>query len=65
MLRTTRPEGMTRPQCLDGNGWDNAISTGFHITSIPAIWLVNRKGVPAIPNARAGLDGQIAKHPAG
>ena len=63
MLRTTRLKEMTRPQCLDRIGWNNAISTGFHIPSIPTIRLVNSKGVPAIPDARAGLDGQIASSP--
>jgi len=61
MLRTTAQKGMTWPQYFDGKSWDNAISTAFGIRSIPTMWLVNKKGVVAIPNARADLDGGIAK----
>ena len=61
MLRMTAQKGMTWPQYFDGKGWENAISSGFQIKSIPTMWLVNKKGVLAIPNARADLEGQIAK----
>ena len=61
MLRTTAQKGMTWPQYFDGKGWNNAISSGFHVKSIPTMWLVNKNGVLAIPNARADLEGQIAK----
>jgi thiol-disulfide isomerase/thioredoxin len=61
MLKTTSQKGMTWPQYFDGKGWNNAISSGFHIKSVPTMWLVNKKGVLAIPNARADLEGQIAK----
>ncbi len=61
MLRTTAQKGMAWPQYFDGKGWENAISSGFHIRSIPTMWLVNKNGVLAIPDARADLDGQIAK----
>jgi thiol-disulfide isomerase/thioredoxin len=61
MLRTTAQKGMTWPQYFDGKGWDNAISSGFHIQSIPTMWLVNKNGMVAFPNARADLDGEITK----
>ena len=41
--------------------WDNAISTAFGIRAIPTMVLVNKKGVATNPNARADLDGGIAK----
>jgi len=61
MLRMTALKGMTWPQYFDGKGWDNAISSGFHIKSIPTMWLLNKKGIIAIPNARADLQGQIER----
>lgn len=41
----TKRENMTWPQYFDGNGWDNVIGSRFGIGSIPAMWLVDRKGV--------------------
>lgn len=32
-------------QYFDGKGWENAISTSFGITSIPAAWLIDKKGM--------------------
>jgi thiol-disulfide isomerase/thioredoxin len=61
MLRMTSQKGMIWPQYFDGKGWENEISSGFHVRSIPTMWLVNKNGVLAIPNARADLEGQIAK----
>jgi thiol-disulfide isomerase/thioredoxin len=61
MLKMTAQKGMTWPQYFDGKGWDNAISSGFHIQSIPTMWLVNKNGLVAFSDARADLDGEIAK----
>ena len=40
---------------------DNAISSGFHIHSIPTMWLVNKNGVIAYANAGADLDEEISR----
>ena len=37
--------GMTWPQHFDGKGWQNEISSSFGITSIPAAWLLDKKGM--------------------
>ncbi len=40
-----KKENMTWPQYFDGGGWQNKISTGFGIQSIPAAWLIDKKGM--------------------
>jgi thiol-disulfide isomerase/thioredoxin len=57
----TKSKGMTWPQYFDGKGWTNEISTRFGITSIPTMWLVNKKGVVVDTNARGHLEAQVEK----
>jgi thiol-disulfide isomerase/thioredoxin len=52
---------MTWPQYFDGKGWQNEISSGFGIESIPAMWLVNKKGIVATMEGREDLEGQVLK----
>ena len=40
-----RKQGMTWTQYFDGAGWKNKISSGFGINSIPAAWLIDKKGM--------------------
>jgi thiol-disulfide isomerase/thioredoxin len=61
MLRVTAQKGMTWPQYFDGKGWNNEISTGFHIRQIPTMWLVNKNGLVATTDARGNLDAAIAQ----
>jgi thiol-disulfide isomerase/thioredoxin len=56
-----KEHGMAWPQYFDGKGWQNEISTQYGISSIPAMWLVNKKGMVVNTNARAGLEEQVAK----
>ena len=37
--------GLTWPQYFDGKGWQNSISSAFGINSIPATWLIDKKGM--------------------
>ncbi|MEP6671499.1 MAG: TlpA disulfide reductase family protein [Chthoniobacter sp.] len=60
MLRVTAEKGMTWPQYFDGKGWNNEVSTAFHIQSIPAMWLVNKSGIVATTEAAGNLDAAIA-----
>jgi thiol-disulfide isomerase/thioredoxin len=60
MLRIAAQKGMTWPQYF-GEGGKNEISTGLHIQQIPTMWLINKNGVVATTEARANLDGDIAK----
>jgi hypothetical protein len=36
---------MTWTQYFDGAGWENKISKSFGISSIPAAWLIDKKGM--------------------
>ncbi len=40
-----KKNGMTWPQYFDGGGWQNKISKPFGIDSIPAAWLIDKKGM--------------------
>ena len=57
----TKEHGMVWPQYFDGQGWDNRISKGFGINSIPAMWLVGKDGKLITKNAREDLAGQVEK----
>jgi thiol-disulfide isomerase/thioredoxin len=61
MFKVMAQKGMTWPQYFDGKVWNNEISTGFHIHSIPAMWIINKKGIVATTEARGNLDGEIAR----
>lgn len=56
-----KERGMEWPQYFDGKGWENAISTKHGITSIPAMWLVNKKGIVVSTNARGDLEEKVSK----
>jgi thiol-disulfide isomerase/thioredoxin len=61
-MRTVAQEkGMTWPQYFDGQGWQNAMSSKFHIREIPTMWLVNKAGIVATTQAGGNLDTEIAK----
>jgi thiol-disulfide isomerase/thioredoxin len=57
----TKQNGMVWPQYFDGQGWDNKISKGFGIHGIPAMWLVDQKGMLVTTNGRDDLAGQVEK----
>ena len=52
LLKFTKQAGMTWPQYFDGKGWANDISTRYGINSIPAAWLVDKKGFVRTTEAR-------------
>ncbi len=56
-----KEKGMEWPQYFDGKGWQNEISTKYGIDSIPAMWLLNKKGMVVSTNARGGLEETVAK----
>ena len=45
-------QGMTWAQYFDGAGWQNKISSEFGIKSIPAAWLIDKKGMLRETNLR-------------
>ncbi len=57
----TKAKGMTWPQFFDGKGWDNQISRNFGITSIPAMWLIDKKGMLVNADARDNLAADVEK----
>jgi len=52
---------MPWPQYFDGEGWANKYGKEFGINSIPAMWLVDKKGNLRDLNARAGLADKVRK----
>jgi thiol-disulfide isomerase/thioredoxin len=52
MEEATKKLNMTWPQHFDGGGWQNKISTSFGIRSIPAAWLLDKKGMLRETNLR-------------
>ena len=52
---------MPWPQYFDGKGWKNAISTKHGISSIPAMWLVDKQGKLVDKHARRDLEGKVEK----
>ena len=56
-----KEKGMAWPQYYDGKGWDNEISTRYGIDSIPAMWLLDKKGMLVSTDASEDLDAAIAK----
>ncbi|MCG3147598.1 MAG: Thiol-disulfide oxidoreductase ResA [Verrucomicrobiae bacterium] len=61
LLDYTKSNEMTWPQYFDGKGWGNEISTGFGVTGIPTMWLVDKKGFVRNTEARANLEAEISK----
>jgi thiol-disulfide isomerase/thioredoxin len=57
-----KDKGMAWPQYFDGKGWKNDISSKYGISSIPAMWLVDKKGMVVSTNARANLEALVEKH---
>jgi thiol-disulfide isomerase/thioredoxin len=58
LLAYTKENGMTWPQYFDGNAWSNDISTSFGINAIPAMWLIDKKGMLVTTHGRDDLAGR-------
>ncbi len=56
-----KERGMAWPQYFDGKSWQNEISSKYGINSIPAMWLVNKKGMVVDTEARSGLEERVQK----
>ena len=56
-----KERGMEWPQYFDGKSWRNEISSKYGINSIPAMWLVNKKGMVVSTSARGGLEEKVHK----
>lgn len=61
MLAFIADKKMTWPQYFDGKGFRNAIGSSYAVRTLPAMWLVNRKGFVAFTDARGELDDLVKK----
>lgn len=61
LLAVTKEKGMPWPEYYDGKEYENEISYAWGINSIPALWLVNKKGMVVDMNPAGNLDAAIAK----
>ncbi len=57
----TKEKGMTWPQYFDGKGWENEFAQKYGVHSIPAMWLVNKKGIVISTEARENMAEQVEK----
>jgi thiol-disulfide isomerase/thioredoxin len=56
-----KEKNMPWVQFFDGKGWQNEISTKYGINSIPAMWLINKKGMLVSTDARQDLEAKVEK----
>ena len=56
-----KDRGMKWPQYFDGKGWENDMSRRFGIQSIPAMWLLNKKGMLVSTEVRGKLEEMVEK----
>jgi thiol-disulfide isomerase/thioredoxin len=56
-----KEKGMPWPQFFDGKGWKNEFGVKYGISSIPTMWLVDKKGILRDMNARQDLAGKVGK----
>ena len=61
VVSVTKAKGMAWPQYYDGKFWFNQISSTYGIESIPAMWLVNKKGMVVNFESGEALDESIEK----
>ena len=54
-------EKMTWAHYFDGEVWQNKFGREFGINSIPAMWLVDKKGLLRDMNGREDLEGKVEK----
>jgi len=50
------------PQYFDGQGWKNKIGLESGVRSIPALWLIDKKGILRDQNAREQLEQKVEKY---
>lgn len=56
-----RNNDMPWPNHFDGKGWENKISSDYGITSLPAMWLINKKGMLSSTHGEAGLAEKVGQ----
>jgi thiol-disulfide isomerase/thioredoxin len=61
LLDFIKKQSMPWPQYFDGKHWNNEISFRFGINSVPAEWLVDKKGNLRLTSARSQLDEEVKR----
>ena len=61
LTQFTAEHSMPWPQYFDGQFWQNKYARQFGINSIPAMWLIDKKGDLRTMNGREDLEGQVQK----
>ena len=61
LKKFVKEKDMAWPQFFDGQGWQNRLAVEHGIQSIPAMWLVDKKGNLSDMDAREGLEEKINK----
>jgi len=56
-----KENGMTWPQYFDGKRFETEPARRFGISMIPTMWLVDKKGILRVVNARSDLKGSVEK----
>ncbi len=59
LTKFIKKNDMPWPQYFDGKGWKNKISSSYGVSSIPAMWLIDKEGKIASLNARSNLESQV------
>ncbi|MFP6900913.1 MAG: TlpA disulfide reductase family protein, partial [Opitutales bacterium] len=62
LLAYVKKKKMPWPQYHDGLFWNNKLSQEHGISSIPAMWLVDKEGILVDQNARSGLEVKVKKY---
>lgn len=61
LVKFVAEKKMPWPQFYDGQGWGNKFGKQYGINSIPAMWLVDKKGNLVDVNARGKLEEKVEK----
>jgi thiol-disulfide isomerase/thioredoxin len=61
MQRVLTSARMTWPQCFDGQRWDGPLARQFGIMSIPALWLIDKRGVLVDLKGEPNLEEKVEK----
>ena len=61
LVKFVGDEKVRWPQYFDGLGWENKLGQKYEITSIPTVWLVDKKGHLRDLNGRQSLASKVEK----
>ena len=58
---TLKTKGMDWPQYFDGKGWKSDVGARFGVESIPATWILDKKGIAHEVDPESDLDAEVGK----